>query len=105
MMDGLGIANELKPKIIYQETAGQSEAAVISGQSEVVFGPVSEIMHGHLDILGLLPSEFQSPLVMIAAVSTNAANPARVKALMQFLAGPKAPPVLKANGMEPPPRK
>ena len=52
-----------------------------------------------VDVLGLLPAEFQSPLIMTSGIGAHPSTEAQ-SALLQFLAGPKAAPLIKASGME-----
>ena len=102
MIDRLGIAADLKSKIVLQTVSGRAEESVASGENEIVFGPVSEIIPVHgVEVLGLFPAEFQSPLVMSAGLSANSGNGEAAKALIKFLTGPGAAPAIKASGMEP----
>jgi molybdate transport system substrate-binding protein len=102
MLDHLGIAADLKSKIVFQTVSGRAEEAVASGENEIVFGPVSEIIPVHgVEVLGLFPAEFQSPLVMSAGLSANGGNGEAAKALIKFLTSPAAAPAIKASGMEP----
>jgi molybdate transport system substrate-binding protein len=51
-------------------------------------------------LAGAVPADYQSYLVLSGAVSAASKNADAAKALIQFLTGPSAPPVLKATGME-----
>lgn len=102
MFARLGIAAELKSKIVLQTESGKAEETVATGENELVFGPVSEIIPVHgIEVLGLLPREFQSPLIMTAGVSAKTQNDEAAKALINFLTSPAAAPAIKASGMEP----
>ena len=73
-----------------------------SGENEIVFGPVSEIIPVRgVAVLGLFPAEFQSPLVMSAGLSAKNGNGEAAKELIKFLTSPAAAPAIKASGMEP----
>ena len=53
-----------------------------------------------IDIVGPLPADVQLMTVFSAGVSTSAKNADGAKALIQFLATPKAAAVMKSKGME-----
>jgi molybdate transport system substrate-binding protein len=102
MFDRLGIAADLKSKIVFQPVGGKAEESVAAGENELVFGPVSEIMPVHgVEVLGLLPAEFQSPLVMSAGLGAKSDNAEAAKAFVKFLTSPASAPAIKASGMEP----
>jgi molybdate transport system substrate-binding protein len=52
-------------------------------------------------LLGPLPGEFASTTLFAAAIELGTRSPDAAKALIQFLNGPAAVPVLKAKGFEP----
>jgi molybdate transport system substrate-binding protein len=56
-------------------------------------------IHG-VEILGPLPGEFRYDIRFAAAASSTTKNADAAKALIAFLAGPKALPILKAKGLE-----
>jgi hypothetical protein len=55
-----------------------------------------------VELVGPLPAELQSYIVFAGAVATNAAAPDAAARLLDFLTGPQAAPVVRAQGMEPP---
>jgi molybdate transport system substrate-binding protein len=96
----LGIADEIKPKIKLLTTTASE--AVVAGDVEVGLGPISEILAApKAEVVGPFPADLQWYLVLTASVSSASQNPDAAKALIKFLNSPAAPPVLKANGMEP----
>ena len=102
MFDRLGIAAEIKPKIVLANGSGPAAESVANGQVEMVLTLFSEIVPTHgLEILGGLPGEYQSDVRFSGAVSSGAKDPEAAKALIAFLAGPKAASVFKAKGIEP----
>jgi molybdate transport system substrate-binding protein len=52
-------------------------------------------------LVGPLPAEIQNFTVYAAGVGTAAKDGATATALVKFLAGPHAGPIIKAKGMEP----
>lgn len=102
MFEQLGIAEQLKPKLALQTVSGKAEETVAAGENEIVFGPVSEIIPvSGVEVLGLLPKEFQSPLVMTAGLGAKAQDREGAEALVKFLTSSAAAGAIKASGMEP----
>jgi molybdate transport system substrate-binding protein len=54
-----------------------------------------------IDYLGPLPPEVQLVTVFSAGIHTAAPAVEPARALLKFLTGPKAAPVLRQHGMEP----
>lgn len=106
MISRLGIADAVKPKTVLQTVSGRPSASVAEGENEIVLAPASEIMPIRgMQLLGLLPAEFQSPIVMTAGIGAQSQKRDAAKALVEFLASPKAVAAIKASGMEPIARK
>jgi molybdate transport system substrate-binding protein len=102
MFDRMGIATDVKPKIILAPGSGPATESVAAGQAAMVITLFSEIVPIRgVEILGPLPGEYQLDIRFAAATSATSQNAAAAKALITFLAGPKAAPVLKAKGIEP----
>jgi molybdate transport system substrate-binding protein len=100
MYDRLGIAPQVTPKIILAEAPAPAAESVASGRVELVLELFSEIapVHG-VEFAGPLPGDLRHQVNFAAASSTTAANPAAVKALLEFLSGPHAAAVFKAKGV------
>src|SRR5438093_247535 len=98
---------ELKPKTRLVAAAGAQGprvgTAVASGEAEIGLQPISELIEVEgIDIVGPLPAELQSPdLVYVAGSPFFSEQPIPAKALIDFLADPKAAAVYKAKGMQP----
>jgi len=102
MFERLGIAADVKPKIILAKGSGPATESVAAGQAAMVITLFSEIVPIHgVEILGPLPGEYQSDIRFSAAASSTAQDAASAKALIAFLAGPKVAPALKAKGLDP----
>jgi molybdate transport system substrate-binding protein len=102
MFERLGIAADLKPKIILAKGSGPATESVAAGKAAMVITLFSEIVPIHgVEILGPLPGEYQSDIRFSAAASSTAQDAAAAKALIAFLAGPKVAPTLKAKGLDP----
>ena len=106
MIDRLGIAAELKPKLIADTRAGHVSQSVAEGQADMVLTLISEILPVHgVQYLGPLPGDLQGYTVLTAGVGAQAKDAEAAKAAVKFLAGPSIAPILKTKGMEPAPRK
>jgi molybdate transport system substrate-binding protein len=98
----MGIADELKPKII-QIGPGLSVGETLArGEGEIGFTQMSEVMSVKgIDYLGPLPVEVQFITVFSAGLHAAAPAPDAARELLRFLTAPEAAPVLKSHGMEP----
>src|SRR5271169_3603399 len=103
----LGISSELKPKtrLISAGTAQGPRVgeAVARSEAEIGLQPISELIEVEgIDVVGPLPAELQSPdLVYVAGAPDVSQQPIAAKALIDFLADPKAAAVYKAKGLQP----
>jgi molybdate transport system substrate-binding protein len=107
VFEQLGISAELKPKTrLVSAGATQSPRvgeAVGRGEAEIGIQPISELMEVEgIDVVGPLPAELQSPdLVYVAGAPFVSEQPIAAKALIDFIADPKAAAVYKSNGLQP----
>jgi molybdate transport system substrate-binding protein len=101
MFDRLGIAAELKSKLVLTTGSGPAMEAVASGRTAVVLTLISELMPVHgIDIVGPLPADLQGYVSFGAAVNSKTANAEAARALIAQLKAPAAGAVYKAKGME-----
>jgi molybdate transport system substrate-binding protein len=102
MFERMGIAGDVKPRIILAQGSGPATESVAAGKAALVITLFSEIVPIHgVEILGPLPGEFHYDIRFEAAASVTAKNAEASRALITFLAGPKAAPTFKAKGLEP----
>jgi molybdate transport system substrate-binding protein len=102
MFERMGIAADVKPRIILAPGSGPATESVAAGQAAMVITLFSEIVPIHgVEILGPLPGEYQADIRFGAATSATSKNAEAAQALIAFISGPKAAPVLKAKGIEP----
>jgi molybdate transport system substrate-binding protein len=100
LLTRLGIADQVKTRP--EPTGVEVGAAVAQGEAELGVLPISEIMPVKgVEVLGPLPAELQSYVVMAAGVGTGAKEGAAAVELVKFLKSPDHLPVIKAKGMEP----
>src|SRR5881628_901851 len=102
MIERLGIASVIKPKIVRADQAGRPADAVGAGKIDLVIAPAAAIVPvPGVDFIGLLPAEFQSSVVFSAGIATRSESPDRAKALVEFITGSKGAAILRVSGMEP----
>jgi molybdate transport system substrate-binding protein len=101
LLERLGIAKEVnaKAKLIQ---GGEVASHVVDGEAEIGIHQISEILAVNGAVLvGPLPAEIQNFTVYSAGVGTAAKDGATARAVVKFLAGPHAGPIIEAKGMEP----
>jgi molybdate transport system substrate-binding protein len=102
LFDKLGIAGVVGPKIMQIAPGLGVGATLARGEGEIGFTQVSELMAvAGIQYLGPLPVEVQFVTVFSAGLHARAPAPDAARALMAFLTGPAAAPVLVRHGMEP----
>jgi len=102
MFERMGIAADVKPRIVLAPGSGPATESVAAGKAAMVITLFSEIVPVHgVEVLGALPGEYRSDIRFGAAASATSKNAEAARALIAFLAGPKAAPVFKAKGIEP----
>ena len=103
IFDRLGITEAMNPKSVYGPggPAGLIGNFLVRKEVEIGIQQLPELMAvPGIDIVGPLPADVQLMTVFSAGVSTSAKNADGAKALIQFLATPKAAAVMKAKGLE-----
>src|SRR5207237_5799063 len=101
MFERMGIAADVKPKIILAPGSGPATESVAAGKAAMVLTLFSEILPVHgVEVLGPLPGEYQTDIRFAAAASATSKNADAAKALIACLTAPKLAPVLKAKGIE-----
>jgi molybdate transport system substrate-binding protein len=101
VLDRLGIAGELRSKIVLVPGA-QAPEVVAEGGAEIGVAQTSEIVPvAGAEVLGPLPGKFASTTLWTAAIGATTKVPDAAKSLIQFLAGPVARRVFTAKGFQP----
>jgi molybdate transport system substrate-binding protein len=96
----LGIADAMKSKS--KALNMQAAVAVAGGDVEIGLTQIPEILpYPGVELAGPLPADIQTYTAFAGGVGAAAQNPSGAAALIKFLTGPNAAPVIKAKGMEP----
>jgi molybdate transport system substrate-binding protein len=102
VLERLGIADEMKPKTVFQPKAGLVGVLVANGEAELAVQQIQELVPvAGIEVVGPLPGDLQEPIVFSAAIMGSAKDTEASKALVNFLRTPEAAVVIKAKGMEP----
>ncbi len=101
LIERLGIGDAIKHKVTIPDTDVVSEL-VAKGELELGVVVIAQILTTPgVDLVGPLPSDIQFYTSFEGAVSSQSRAPDSARALIRFLTGPVAIPVIKAQGMEP----
>jgi molybdate transport system substrate-binding protein len=102
LVERMGIAAEVKAKFRSVPSGGTIGTIVASGNCEIGFQQVSELVHiPGVDYIGPLPAEVQRVTIFSIGLQTGAPHPAEAKALVAFLTTPAAVAVMQKHGLEP----
>jgi molybdate transport system substrate-binding protein len=106
MLERLGMAQDLKPKLVLDRTEGDAPEnvfqAVAKGEVEMQIGQITEIaIAPGVDLAGPLPAEIQNTTLMAAGITTTSKVPDEARALIGAISSPSAAAVLKARGFQP----
>ena len=100
LLERLGIAAAIASKVTRPDTDMVSEL-VVKGEIELGMVVITQIMTtSGVELVGPLPPEIRSYVTCTGGVSANARAPGAGRALLQFLHGRHALPVITAQGME-----
>jgi molybdate transport system substrate-binding protein len=103
VLEKLGIADEVKPKLKTVQGATRTADLVAAGEAEIAVQMISELLPvTGVQVVGPLPGDLNFEIVLTAGVSSDAKEPEAALALVKFLASPAASPVLKRKGMNAP---
>jgi molybdate transport system substrate-binding protein len=97
----LGIAGEVRPKLIIKAAIHGGAEVVAKGQADFGVYLVSEVQAAKgITLVGLLPPPFQSFVVYGAAVPANSPAPDAALAFVKFISDPTKGASWKASGFE-----
>ena len=104
-LERLGIAEQVKSKLKPNPLA-RVAPAVAAGEVELAIAGIPTLLSTKgVQIVGPLPGELENWLVNTGGVSAAAKEPDAAKALIKYLATPEATAIIRAKGMEVPPRR
>jgi molybdate transport system substrate-binding protein len=106
LLERLGVAQDLKPKLVLDRSEGDVPEnvflGVANGEVEMQIGQITEIaISPGVDLAGPLPGEIQNTTLMAAGIVTACKAPDAAKAFIGFISSTSAAVVLKASGFQP----
>jgi len=100
LMKRMGIADQMKNKIVYRTQGSEVADAVAKGDAELGISFIAELAPNKgVKIAGPLPDAIQSPTDYVAAVLSVSANADAARAFVQSMASPAGGAVFKAAGL------
>jgi molybdate transport system substrate-binding protein len=105
LLERLGIAQELKPRIRLDNSDGETPEnvfqALVKGEIDLQIGQISEIVIAPgVDLAGPLPSGIQNVSWLAAGLVATSKAPDAARALIRFISSPAAAAVFKAGGFQ-----
>jgi molybdate transport system substrate-binding protein len=101
LLEKLGIADQVNAKAVLVH-GGAVADHIADGEAEIGVHQISEILPVEgVTLVGPLPAEIQNYTVYTAGVGAATKDKTNAEALVKFLSGSHALPIIKAKGMEP----
>jgi molybdate transport system substrate-binding protein len=102
LLGRFGIADAMKPKIVYRTQGSEVADAVARGEAELGISFTSELQpNPGVKVAGTLPAAIQLPTIYAAAIPTTARNADAARAFLRVLAGPEGRAAFAKAGLEP----
>ena len=102
LIQRLGIAAELKPKLRPVDGGNHVVGPVAKGEVEIAVITIPFIfLDPGAELAGPLPKELQHPVIYTASLSSVAKQPDAAKAFIKHLTTPAAAVVIKSKGLQP----
>ncbi len=100
VLERLGIAETLKPKIVRTAPLDIFEPVLKGNGNDMAAGTIPLIATTQgIKLLGPLPGDLQSSIPYTAALTTSAPQPTAAESFIKFLASPDAKKMFAANGV------
>jgi len=101
VLNKLGIAGQMQPKIKIGATGGVVQNLVAKGEVEICVLYRSDMRNPGIDVVGLVPRQIAIPTNLVGFVSARARDAAAAKALLDYLSSPGAEAVYQEEGLQP----
>ncbi len=103
VMDKLGLSATLSPKLVQGESIGQTYSFVHTGNADVGFVAMSQVLEGgrlKSGSMWVVPKNLYSPIRQDAVVLKRGAGNEAVQALVKLLKGPNVKDLIRSYGYE-----
>ncbi len=102
VLEHLGIAEQVRPKTKFPPAGGFVGEILARGEADIGIQQSTELSSFQgVDVIGLLPSEFQIVTEYAAAIPARAMNREGAKALVEFMRSAQGAAAMKARGLDP----
>jgi molybdate transport system substrate-binding protein len=102
VLERLGIAEQVKSKTKFARAGGFVGDILRKGEADIGIQQSTELSSfSGVELVGLLPSEFQIVTEYAAAIPNDAVHPEEGKSLVQFVRSPEGAAAMKAMGLDP----
>jgi len=102
LMQRMGIAEAMKPKIVYRTQGSEVADAVAKGDAEFGISFTSELLPNKgVKVAGPLPAAVQLPTIYVAAVVAKSESGEAARAFLRTLSGAEGRAALTKAGLEP----
>jgi molybdate transport system substrate-binding protein len=102
MIEKLGIADAVKPKLKQTPTGVFVGTIIANGDAEIGFQQVSELSHFKgVDYIGPIPEQVQKYTTFSSGIIADTKQAEAAKALQKFITAKGAATAYKKRGMEP----
>jgi molybdate transport system substrate-binding protein len=102
LLQRMGIADAMKPKIVYRTQGSEVAEAVASGNAELGISFTSELQPNKgVKVAGTLPAAIQLPTIYVAAIAARSGHPDVARGFLRVLAGAEGRAALTRAGLEP----
>jgi molybdate transport system substrate-binding protein len=102
VLERLGISEQIRPKTKFPPAGGPVAEILARGEADIGIQQSTELSSfSGVDVVGLLPSEFQIVTEYVAAIPVNAINSEGAKAFVEFMRSAKGAAAMKAKGLDP----
>ena len=103
MLEKLGIAGEMKPRI---RSSSNMASVVESGEAGIgITGVGAGLTYTQLEYIGPLPAAVQEYVYLAAGVSSSAKAGEAARSLLRYLGDPSVVQAMSTRGLEPPAAK
>jgi molybdate transport system substrate-binding protein len=102
LLGKMGIAQQMKSKIVYRNQGSEVADAVAKGEAEIGITFTSEMAPNKgVKVAGTLPAAIQMPTNYAGAIVAGGANEAAARAYLKALAGAEGRAAITKAGLEP----
>lgn len=101
LFERLGVANQVKSKLVATANPPKLLEAMAQGRAELGIFLTNVLTADGIDLVGALPAELDYELLYTSGVAADAPQMALAREFMAWLQSPQAKAVLKARGLRP----